>query len=195
VIQILTVCTGNICRSPLAELVLAQRLGDLDVGVASAGIRARDDDRMPLEAAELAVAAGVPAAAAAQHGARYLTEGMLRGVDLALAMDREHRRAIVQLAPGALRVTFTVREFARLSTATPDDAIRAGAVGSDAGARLRGALAVLAAQRGLVLPPEDPADDDVVDPYGRSRQTYERSAEQLLPALDAVERVVRLVDG
>src|SRR5690606_17245040 len=37
---ILTVCTGNICRSPLAETVLATRLADLDVRVHSAGTQA-----------------------------------------------------------------------------------------------------------------------------------------------------------
>lgn len=193
-IQILTVCTGNICRSPLAELVLQERLGGVGVQVSSAGIRARQDDRMPQEAAELAIAAGVPAEAAAAHGARYLTERLLEGVDLVLAMDREHRRAIVELAPGVLRTTLTAREFERLATATSDDEIRAGAdaAGDDAGARVRGAVAVLTGQRGLVFPPADPADDDVVDPYRRSRTTYARSAAQLLPALDAVERVVRL---
>jgi protein-tyrosine phosphatase len=194
VIQILTVCTGNICRSPLAELVLQERLGDVGVRVSSAGIRARQDDRMPQEAVELAVAAGVPAGATAAHGARYLTERLLEGVDLVLAMDREHRRSIVELAPGALRTTLTAREFERLAAATSDDEIRAGAdaAGDDPGARVRGAVAVLTGQRGLVFPPADPADDDVVDPYRRSRATYARSAAQLLPALGAVERVVRL---
>ncbi|WP_394278724.1 low molecular weight phosphatase family protein [Microbacterium sp.] len=194
-IQILTVCTGNICRSPLAAQVLAHRLSDLGVEVTSAGTRARADDRMPVEAAELALAAGVLAESSHAHRARYLTEALLQGPDLVLAMDRDHRREIVELAPGKLRATFTVREFERLAAATSDDALRAGAVGADPHERLRGALAVLAGQRGLVLPPADPADDDVVDPYRRSRETYARSGAQLMPGLDAVERVVRLAVG
>lgn len=192
VIQILTVCTGNICRSPLAALVLQQRLGDLGVIATSAGVRARQGDRMPREAVELAVAHGVPTDRIAAHGSRYLTEALLREPDLVLAMDRDHRRAIVELAPTKLRVAFTIREFERLAAATSDDAIRAGATGDDPRDRLRGALAVLAGQRGLVLPPVDPTDDDVVDPYGRSRETYARSDAQLSPGLEAVERVVRL---
>lgn len=191
-IHILTVCTGNICRSPLAALVLQERLGDVGVVATSAGVRARAGDRMPVEAVELAVGHGVPADRIEAHAARYLTEGLLREPDLVLAMDRAHRRAIVELAPSKLRTAFTIREFERLSAATPDEAIRAGAAGDDPRDRLRGALAVLAGQRGLVLPPADPADDDVVDPYGRSRETYARSNAQLAPGLAAVERVVRL---
>lgn len=194
-IQILTVCTGNICRSPLAALVLQQRLGDLGVEAVSAGVRARADDRMPREAAELALAYGVPADRIAAHGSRYLTEKLLQEPDLVLAMDRDHRRAIVELAPAKLRTAFTIREFERLAAATSDEAIRAGATGADARERLRGALAVIGGQRGLVFPPADPLDDDVVDPYGRSRETYARSNAQLSPGLDAVERVVRLAVG
>lgn len=191
-IQILTVCTGNICRSPVAALVLEHRLADLGVVATSAGVRARDGVRMPVEAAELAAAHGVPADRIAAHGARYLAEAMLETPDLVLAMDRDHRRAIVELAPGQLRRAFTIREFERLAAATSDDALRDGAVGADPRERLRGALAVLAGQRGLVLPPTDPSDDDVVDPYGRSRQTYARSDAQLAPGLAAVERVIRV---
>ena len=40
--------------------------------------------------------------------------------------------------------------------------------------------------------PPTPEDDDVIDPYGRSWQTYERSAAQLVPALDEVVRVLRV---
>lgn len=194
-IQILTVCTGNICRSPLAAQVLASRLADIGVDATSAGTRARNGDRMPPEAAELALAAGVLGDTSNAHRARYLTEALLMDPDLILAMDRDHRRAIVELAPGKLRATFTAREFERLAAATSDDAIRAGATGADPRERLRGALAVIAGQRGLVLPPANPVDDDVVDPYGRSRETYARSAAELLPSLAAVERVVRLAVG
>src|SRR5690606_12746543 len=48
--NILTVCTGNICRSPLAEAVLASRLADLDLRVHSAGTQALVGHGMPPEA-------------------------------------------------------------------------------------------------------------------------------------------------
>jgi protein-tyrosine phosphatase len=50
-------------------------------------------------------------------------------------------------------------------------------------------LRAVADQRGLT--PSVAEDDDVVDPYRRSSETYARSAAQLVPALDEVERIVR----
>ena len=188
--EILTVCTGNVCRSPMAELVLQARLPE-GARVASAGIRPLDGSPMTPEAAALAVHFGADAAAASTHRARMLTVDDLASPDLVLAMSREHRRATVELAPARLRSTFTIREFARLSRLVADDEIRAAVAGSDADAdRVRRAVAAIAAARGRALPPEDPADDDVVDPFGRSSQTYQRSARQLIPAATEVVRVV-----
>jgi protein-tyrosine phosphatase len=192
VIEILTVCTGNICRSPLAAQMLATRLADLAPRIHSAGTRARDGHAMTPEAADLARSVGVGADASAAHRSRFLTEAHLGTPDLILAMDRTHRRAVAELAPGRTRVAFTVREFARLAAATPDEAIRQAAAGGTASERLRAALGVIAGQRGLVLPPADLADDDVVDPYRRSAATYARSLAELTPGIEAAERVIRL---
>jgi protein-tyrosine phosphatase len=51
-------------------------------------------------------------------------------------------------------------------------------------------LKAVADQRGLV--PATADDDDVIDPYRRSSETYAKSAGQLIPALDEVERIVRV---
>lgn len=192
----MTVCTGNICRSPLAELLLATRLADLDPSVYSAGVRGLNQAPMTPEAIDLALDLGVAEEAADAHRSRYLTEGMLVAPDLILAMTRDHRRAIAELAPSRLRSTFTAREFARLAAAVSDEEIIAAAdsAGPEAttGARVRSALAAIAAHRGLVPPPADAADDDVIDPYRRDWDTYQLSAQQLVPGIEAVERVVRL---
>jgi len=192
--EIMTVCTGNICRSPLAELIIATRLADVGATVHSGGVRGLNSAPMTPEAAHLAIHYGVPQAAADAHRSRYLTEAMLASPDLILTMTRDHRRDVAELAPGRLRSTFTVREFARLAANTPDDQIAAAAAaaGDDPGARLRAAAAHLASLRGLILAPADPAEDDVVDPYRQPWEVYITSAEQLLPALDQVERVARL---
>ena len=122
--EILTVCTGNICRSPLAELLLASRLADVGARTRSAGVRAAPAAAMTPEAIALAVANGVAEPAARAHLSRRLTESMLRSPDLILAMDRGHRREIAELAPSRLRSTFTVREFARLASTLSDDELR-----------------------------------------------------------------------
>lgn len=188
---ILTVCTGNICRSPLAEVLLRSRLEPLGVRVHSAGTHAMVGHGMTEQAQEIAVRSGADPAAAAAHTARYLVEPMLAESDLVLTMAREHRSHAVQMMPSRLRQTFTAREFARLAATLTDDMVRAvaDAAGSDPRARLGAALRVLGDQRGLTLAAAE--DDDVIDPYRRSQATYEASAAQLLPGIDEVERIVR----
>ena len=190
-VRIMTVCTGNICRSPLAQLLLATRLSDLGVAVDSAGVRGLNAAPMTPEAIDLAVEYGVAEDAADAHRSRYLTEPMLVAPDLILAMTRDHRRAIAELAPSRLRATVTVREFARLAGDVSDEEL-AAVGGETAGERLRAASALVAGRRGLVAAASDPADDDVIDPYRRDWDVYLASARQLVPALDQVERVVRL---
>lgn len=193
-VEILTVCTGNICRSPLAEQLLRVRLEPIGATVRSAGTMGLEATSMTSEAQKLAVGLGVPSDVAAAHRSRYLTERDLVSPDLILAMSREHRRRIVELTPSRLRATFTVREFARLAATVGEDDIRTAAqtAGDDSATRLRAAIGVVAGQRGMGAPPADPADDDVIDPYRRSWQTYQLSASQLVPAIEQVARVVAL---
>jgi protein-tyrosine phosphatase len=194
VFEVLTVCTGNICRSPLAEQLLRQRLTAEKATVTSAGTRGLRSAPMTPEALALADQLGVPAADSTAHRSRFLTEQHLGTPDLILTMTRDHRRQVVELAPARMRSTFTVREFARLAVDVTDEQIRdaaARATVQTPGARVRAAAAVVASRRGMVLPHDKPEDDDVIDPYGRSWQTYELSAAQLTPALEQVVRVLQ----
>ncbi|GAA2002716.1 low molecular weight phosphatase family protein [Microbacterium ulmi] len=189
--EILVVCTGNVCRSPLAGLLLRARLAPLGARISSAGTRAVADAPMTAEAVRLAVERGIDPGEAERHRSRSVTEALLSSPDLILTMTREHRRLVAELAPSRLRSTFTIREFARLAAATPAAELRQAAEeGTDAASRVRAAAAAVASHRGLVLTPGDPSDDDVVDPYRRSWATYQRSAAQLDPAVDAVVRTL-----
>jgi protein-tyrosine phosphatase len=192
-IEILTVCTGNICRSPLAEQILRTSLAPLDVTVSSAGTHALVDKPMTREAAKLAGMFGVPHAESKAHRARWLTELHLAGPDLVLAMTREHRAHAVSLAPARVRSAFTVREFERLARGVTDAEIagEADAAGLDPHARVRAALALLRGRRDRAEAPADPADDDIVDPYRRSWEVYEQSAAEMRPGLAEVVRVLR----
>lgn len=194
VFEIMTVCTGNICRSPLAEVMLRTSLADLPAHISSAGVFGLDAAKMTPEAQRLAVQSGVAPELAAAHRSRALSEHHLASPDLILAMAREHRRRVVELAPARLRFTFTVREFARLAADVTDADVAAAATaaGADPSARVRAAVGAVAAQRGMSHPPADPAEDDVVDPYRRSWTTYERSAAQLAPGIRQVVRIMRL---
>lgn len=93
-LSVVFVCTGNICRSPIAEKVFAaelERAGLAEgVRVSSAGtgdwhVGAPADER----AAAVLRAAGYPA----EHTARQVDAEML-AADLVVALDESHRRAL-----------------------------------------------------------------------------------------------------
>ncbi|WP_424936260.1 MULTISPECIES: hypothetical protein [Bacteria] len=192
---ILTVCTGNICRSPLAATLLATRLSDLAVQVGSAGTQALVGHGMPEPARRIALLHGADPDLVTDHEARLLTEPRLHEADLVLAMTGEHRTFALHLAPSGLRRTFAVREFARLAATLEDKTLHeiVEGAGSAPRARLEAVVTAVADQRGTS--PAAEGDEDVVDPYRRSFSVYEESAAQLVPALDEVERVIRAALG
>jgi protein-tyrosine phosphatase len=189
--SLLTVCTGNICRSPLAELYLRRGLSDLDeVSVSSAGTMAVDDDVMPDQARALARSFGLEPD---DHRARFLFERDVRAADLVIALAREHRRAVVSMHPRASRYTFTLREAARLAEGVSDAELMTALPSDESpvGERLRAAVELLASRRGTIPAPDDALDDDVVDPYRRSDEMFVESGEQLVPAADVLVDFLR----
>jgi protein-tyrosine phosphatase len=212
-VRILTVCTGNICRSPVAERLLQAGLDQVVPGgfqVSSAGTRALVGEPMqPISADIVRTFGGDPEGFAA----RQLTPRILRGVDLVLTMTSGHRGEVLQLDASLLKRTFTIREFARMldvlaQRASGTDAQRAavesspgalpGGDASDGDARLaanaalwRGLPARAAGVRHLSLP-ADAADNDIVDPYRRAPEVYREMEDQLAPAIVSILRHARL---
>ncbi|WP_461021047.1 low molecular weight protein-tyrosine-phosphatase [Trueperella pyogenes] len=93
--HVLVVCTGNICRSPMGEIVLRDRLaqeGIDDVVVSSAGVSAEESGN-PIDrrAARVLCEHGheLP-----RHDAHRATDDELRVADLILAMTTGHARAL-----------------------------------------------------------------------------------------------------
>jgi protein-tyrosine phosphatase len=184
--RLLYVCTGNICRSPLAErltrLELARRLGPEAglIEVTSAGTHGLTGWEMYAEAATVLTQAGGDPSG---FLARLLASEHAAGADLILTATREHRAAVARLEPRAARRTFTIREFGRLAAAVDAGQLPTG----DPLTRLRAAVEEAAAGRGLVRA-EQPADDDVPDPYGGPAEGYQESGrlirEATEPAVD-----------
>ncbi|WP_426517625.1 low molecular weight phosphatase family protein [Diaminobutyricibacter sp. McL0618] len=186
--RILTVCTGNICRSPLAEQVLRAELDELDVTLSSAGTAALVGDSMDDRAAEYSRQFG---GRPDNHAARQLAVGQLGDADLVLALSREHRRAIVELLPRASRFTFTLREFARLLDSLHIDDRDDVVAQPDPYARLTTLVGHAAANRGVAERPDHPADDDVIDPFRQDDAVYAESTRQLIPAVQSISLTMR----
>ncbi|TWT47590.1 L-threonylcarbamoyladenylate synthase [Botrimarina hoheduenensis] len=101
------VCTGNTCRSPMAEAVmrtlLAERLGvpvdelgSRGVQVASAGLAASPGAKASPQTAELMRERG---AAIDDHAAQQVTEHLVRHADLIIPMTSGHEAALVEVWP------------------------------------------------------------------------------------------------
>ena len=105
--HILFVCTGNTCRSPMAEGVLKEKTKTHTVS--SAGLSVL----FPMPAAENAVRVmeerGIDITA---HRARALTEETVREADLILTMTAGHRKILTALFPDAAEKTKTLAEYA-----------------------------------------------------------------------------------
>jgi protein-tyrosine phosphatase len=98
--RVMTVCTGNICRSPMAAIVLRDRfeaagLGQLVV-VDSTGISSEEHGN-PLDPRARAVL-GAHGYAIPEHHARRVRASDLTASDLVLAMTALHARALRNLA-------------------------------------------------------------------------------------------------
>lgn len=99
--HLLFVCTGNTCRSPLAEAIarhaIAER-GIVDVSAGSAGISAWDGASASDGALLVAMEQGIDLA---EHRARMLTPEMVESSDLILAMGQSHMERVHDLGGGA----------------------------------------------------------------------------------------------
>jgi protein-tyrosine phosphatase len=162
--RILFVCTGNICRSPMAEHLMREglraRLGPAaeEFVFASAGTFGLGERPMEQFAQDtLRDQHGIDGSA---FRAKELADYMVGGADLVLTATRDHRAAAVTLHPQAARRTFTIREFDRLLSLVDPASLPT----DDPVERARALVVAAASQRGLVRP-DKPGDDDITDPY------------------------------
>ncbi|GAB3842458.1 arsenate reductase/protein-tyrosine-phosphatase family protein [Nesterenkonia populi] len=176
--SILAVCTGNICRSPAMERLLAHMFAaDEDVEVASGGTFAHSGWDMQPGTRERLRAAGADTDG---FVAEQTTPRMLREADLILGATREHVRDMLTDAPEAGPRTFTVRHFGRILAHIEEGELPEGSSAE----RLK-ALVALADQR------RDRAgslrgEDDVVDPYMLPEDVYDQAFDEICEPLEAL---------
>lgn len=108
--MVLLVCTGNTCRSPMADVMLRQRLAekvgcpldqldDHGIVVASAGLAAAGGMMASPEAVDVMKEQGLDLS---QHASQPLSERLVRDADLIFTMTQSHLRSLQSMRPDTL---------------------------------------------------------------------------------------------
>lgn len=180
-LDVLAVCTGNTCRSPAIERLLAARTG---LHVRSSGTHAEVGAHVSAPMAALLNDGGV---ATEGFAARQLEPEHIAASALILTCTRAHRATVLELEPTALDRTFTLLELVRLSRAL-SDARRARVLAAPhPTARLLELVAAAHEVRTTAtLAPPAPGADDVIDPMGRPPGVYAEVYTQIRSAVSSI---------
>ena len=176
-------CTGNICRSPVAERIFRARLrNDAPVTVWSAGTAGLAGYGIDPPSADALRELGIDPAG---HVGQRLDLERLRGADLVLTASAEHRATVLHGLPTLMSRAFTLREFARLAAGlVPRPTADPAQSGPDA-ASLRRTVRAVAGLRGRVAV-VDPSVDEIPDPYGRDAEVARQCVASISAAIDDV---------
>jgi len=161
--RILVICTANVCRSPVAEALVRNAAADAGalVHVSSAGFLSQGEQATPV-VAEILGERGVDISS---HRSRTVTAEMIEDADLVVAMERRHVRDLALLSEPAIgRIDTLGGLVVRLRSATgdsPADRIAAATAPREAVDML------------------GHGDDEVDDPYGKSKRVNRETADRL----------------
>lgn len=105
-VRILFVCTGNTCRSPMAEAILKNK-NIPGVEVKSAGVYATDGISASQHAKQVLEEQKIDFG----HQSSMLTEELVNWATYVLTMTEGHKDSIIRMFPHTKKKTFTLKEF------------------------------------------------------------------------------------
>lgn len=103
--RILFVCTGNTCRSPMAEALLKSKVKDVEVQ--SAGIHALTGSPASMNALGALKEKGINF----EHQSQALTEDLIHWASVILTMTNNHKQVILNSFPELKDKVYTLSEF------------------------------------------------------------------------------------
>lgn len=109
--NVMFVCTGNICRSAMAHWLFLKKLDDLnrtDIHVFSCGIFAEPGDRATNEAVDIMKEYGVDLT---KHRATNIRHSDMRQMDLILCATNSHKISVLHAYPDLEDRVYTLKEY------------------------------------------------------------------------------------
>lgn len=177
--NILFVCTGNTCRSPLAEGLmrkLARETG-LSVEVRSAGVFAADGGSISSNSAAVLKEHGENIDG---FGSSSLSRGLVEWADLVLTMTLGHKGTVIQRFPDALDKTYALKEFVGLTDEVIQVLEERGQLLSELEMKLSLAQPITDEEKIRLAQLEQLIPDfDIMDPFGGSLEIYRATAREI----------------
>lgn len=110
--KIMFICTGNICRSAMAEWLLKKKIEDKkieNIEVYSSGVYAQDGDISTWEAKRVMM--DEYAINMSKHRATNIVNSNIKEMDLILCATSRHKRDVLRIYPELEGKVFTMKEY------------------------------------------------------------------------------------
>ncbi|WP_094730465.1 low molecular weight phosphatase family protein [Bifidobacterium hapali] len=175
--KILFVCTGNICRSPMGELLLSHYIPDADISVDSAGTRGLDNHAIDPSSAKLLDQAGIDSSA---FRSKRITPQLADSADLIFCFEPHQRQDIATLAPRAGRRTFLLPDFANMCAYCAQQGF---ITGNNRQERLESVI-----DNASMIRPMLPAPISIEDPHRKDFPVFQKAYDQICQALSIIAK-------
>ena len=110
--KVMFICTGNICRSAMAHLMLEKRAkeeGREDIEVYSCGVYAENGDVPTYEGVQVMKEYGIDIS---KHRATNIRNSNIKDMDVILCATRRHKDAVIYMYPELKDKIYTMKEYA-----------------------------------------------------------------------------------
>lgn len=175
--KVLFVCTGNICRSPMGELLLPSIFQDPAITADSAGTRGLDSHAIDPSSAKLLQQVGIDSSA---FRSKRITPQLANDSDLILCFEQHQRQDIATMAPRAGRRTFLLTDFANMCAYCAQQGL---ATGSTRQERLESVI-----DNASMIRPMLPTPLTIEDPHRKDFAVFEKAYQQITQALTLIAK-------